>query len=158
MRNGKVAKGEGEQPRTVDLEKVDFLQTAALREAMHMREGGLCFYCMRRLKPKSRCLDHVVPQAMMGANSYRNLVSCCMECNAQKGKRKAEDFLRGLYREGRLSATELSGRLRALGALAAGKLRPRIVASDEKAQHREHRGQRTEGHREDGGLNPSLQR
>ena len=36
----------------------------------------------------------------------------------------AEDFLRLLYREGRLTAAELTGRPRALKELAAGKLRP----------------------------------
>jgi len=48
------------------------------------------------------------------------------ECNSQKGERRAEDLLRGLYREGRLSAGELSGRLRALARLAAGRLRPAL--------------------------------
>jgi hypothetical protein len=60
----------------------------------------------------------------MGGNSYRNLVSACMECNSQKGERRAEDFLRWLYREGRLTAAELTGRLRALRGLTSGKLRP----------------------------------
>ena len=73
-----------------------------------------------------RCLDHLVPLAQSGRNSYRNLVSCCLECNSQKGERPAEDFVRWLYRERRLTATELAGRLRALDALAAGKLRPAI--------------------------------
>ena len=127
VRTWKPATGSVAQPcSAASLEKADFLQTAALREAIHAREGGHCFYCLRRLKPKTRCLDHVVPQVRMGDNSYRNLVSCCMECNTQKGKRRAEDFLRGLYREGRLSTAELNGRLRALQVLAAGKLRPAL--------------------------------
>jgi len=69
-----------------------------------------------------------VPQARLGRNSYRNLVSSCMECNAQKGEKAADDFLRRLYRERRLTATELAIRLRALDALASGKLRPPVVA------------------------------
>ena len=129
VRSGKFATGDEVQRRAANLEKVDFLQTAALRQAIHEREGGHCFYCMRRLKPKMRCLDHVVPQVMMGDNSYRNLVSCCTECNTQKGKRKADDFLRWLFREGRLATTELNGRLRALKALASGKLRPALPSS-----------------------------
>jgi hypothetical protein len=44
----------------------------------------------------------------------------------------AEDFLRGLYRDGRLTAPELTGRLRALEALAAGKLRPALHSPDAK--------------------------
>jgi 5-methylcytosine-specific restriction endonuclease McrA len=71
-----------------------------------------------------QCLDHVVPRARFGRNSYRNLVSSCMECNTRKGDRPAPDFLRTLYRLGRLTPAELDGRLRALKDLAAGKLRP----------------------------------
>ncbi len=113
-------------PHTAKLEDIDFMQTKALRQAIHAREGGRCFYCMRRLARTVRCLDHVVPLAHSGRNSYRNLVSCCLECNSQKGERRAEDFVRSLYRERRLTATELAGRQRALDDLAAGKLRPAV--------------------------------
>ena len=71
-----------------------------------------------------RCLDHVVPRARLGRNSYRNLVSCCLQCNSQKRDRSAGDFLRRLYRERRLTAPELTARLRALDALVSGKLPP----------------------------------
>jgi 5-methylcytosine-specific restriction endonuclease McrA len=71
-----------------------------------------------------RCLDHVVPRVSFGSNSYRNLVSCCLHCNSHKSDRPAGDFLRWLYRERRLTAVELTARLRALDALASGKLRP----------------------------------
>jgi len=65
-----------------------------------------------------------VPLARLGSNSYRNLVSSCIECNSQKGEKPADDFLRRLYREGHLNASELGARLLALDALASGKLRP----------------------------------
>jgi len=61
-----------------------------------------------------------------GRNSYRNLVSCCLECNSHKGDRPAADFLRTLYRQGRLTPAELDARFRALKDLAAGKLRPSL--------------------------------
>jgi len=111
--------------RRVNLEETDFLQNKALRDAIHARERERCFYCMRRLSERMRCLDHVIPRVQLGRNSYRNLVSCCVECNSLKGERMAGDFLRWLFREGKLTTAELSGRLRALEALAAGKLRPR---------------------------------
>jgi 5-methylcytosine-specific restriction endonuclease McrA len=109
-------------------EDLDFLQTRALRQSIHARERGLCFYCLRRLTPSQKCLDHVVPRVQFGRNSYRNLVSCCAECNSQKSERPARDFLRSLYREQRLTTAELAARLRALDALAAGKLRPLLAA------------------------------
>jgi hypothetical protein len=72
----------------------------------------------RRTPGNVRCLDHVVPRVRFGRNSYRNLVSCCIECNTRKGDRPAPDFLRTLYRQGRLTPAELDARLRALKALA----------------------------------------
>lgn len=102
----------------------DFLQTRALRQSIHSRERGLCFYCLRRLSPSQKCLDHVVPRVQFGLNSYRNLVSCCVECNSQKSGRPARDYLRNLYRDQRLTSAELTDRLRALKALFAGKLPP----------------------------------
>jgi HNH endonuclease len=107
-----------------EMENTNFLQTRGLRAAIHDRERGLCFYCLRRLSRQRRCLDHVVPLARGGGNVYRNLVSCCTECNARKGEKPAKDFFRQLYREGRLSSIELTKQLEALDALAAGKLRP----------------------------------
>src|SRR6266699_3443586 len=99
----------------------------ALRHAIHVRERGRCFYCLRRLTLVIRCLDHVVPRVSFGSNSYRNLVSCCLQCNSQKRDRSAGDFLRWLYRERRLTAVELAARLRALDALASGKLPPPLT-------------------------------
>jgi len=110
----------------VNIEEADFLNKS-LRKTIHARERNQCFYCLRRTPPSVQCLDHVVPQARLGRNSYRNLVSSCMECNTQKGETAADDFLRRLYRERRLTAAELAARLRALDALASGKLRPSLL-------------------------------
>jgi 5-methylcytosine-specific restriction endonuclease McrA len=117
----------GEPPAST-LESTDFLKTWALRKAIHDRERGACFYCLRRTPANVHCLDHVVPRVRFGRNSYRNLVSCCIECNTRKGDLPAPDFLRTLYRLGRLTPAELDARLRALKDLAAGKLRPPLVA------------------------------
>jgi 5-methylcytosine-specific restriction endonuclease McrA len=108
----------------LNIEEADFLHDKVLRKTIHARERGQCFYCLRRTSSTVHCLDHVVPRSQSGPNSYRNLVSSCMECNVQKGEKSADDFLRRLYRERRLTAAELAARLRALDALAAGKLRP----------------------------------
>jgi hypothetical protein len=110
-----------------DIEAVDFVKTLELRRTIHARERGRCFYCLRRVPPRLECLDHVVPRARVGCNSYRNLVSACMECNAQKGEQPAEEYLRWLFREHRLGAAELRGRFEALELLAAGKLRPMLA-------------------------------
>ena len=109
-----------------DLETLDFFSSRPLRQAIHTRDRGLCFYCLCRLKSNAAYVDHVVARAHSGRNGYRNLVSCCLDCNSQKREKPAGDFLRWLYRQGRLTASELTARLRALRALAAGKLRPAL--------------------------------
>ncbi len=123
-RDGIGARSPAALPTAASLEETDFLKSKVLRQAIHARERGRCFYCLRRLTSCILTLDHVVPRVDLGRNSYRNLVSCCLECNSQKRERPAADFLRWLYREHRLTPAELTGRLRALDALARGKLRP----------------------------------
>jgi 5-methylcytosine-specific restriction endonuclease McrA len=113
-------------PSSGNLEEIDFMGAPEHRRAIHAREGGVCFYCLRRTGQEIQCLDHVIPRAQLGPNSYRNLVSCCRECNSRKGERPAADFLRSLYREGRLTGAELIRGLQSLKDLAAGKLRPAL--------------------------------
>lgn len=121
--------GPAPAPRVaINIEEADFLEKQILRQAIHEREGGRCFYCSRRITQRRRCLDHVVPRADLGSNSYRNLVSCCLDCNSLKAERHAVEFVRLLYRDRRLSDAELSGRLHALDDLAAGRIIPPLPA------------------------------
>lgn len=141
VRAGKIAPYRpAPAPRAaVNLEEEDFLRTRPLRHAIHAREDGRCFYCLRPITCKRWCLDHVVPRAQSGRNSYRNLVSCCVDCNSKKGERPAEEFLRSLYRERRLNDDELTGRLRALDNLAAGKLIPPTSVQRKNGNESNHR-------------------
>jgi 5-methylcytosine-specific restriction endonuclease McrA len=121
----KHAPRKGADAAYATLEEIDFLGNPAMRAAIHARERGFCFYCLRRVEAEEeKTLDHVVPRVEGGGNSYRNLVSCCPDCNSYKGGKPADDYLRRLYREGWLTAVELRKRLRALQDLAEGKLRP----------------------------------
>ena len=124
-----AAQGSAQPSGANNFGEIDFLQIQPRRHAIHAREGGHCLYCLRRLITQRRCLDHVVPRASLGSNSYRNLVSCCLDCNSLKADRDAVEFVRSLYRDRRLSAHELTGRLRALDDLAAGKLIPQLPSS-----------------------------
>ena len=131
VRPGAIAvRGPASQPQSPHLEDLDFLKTRALRQSIHLRERGHCFYCLRRTDARVQCLDHVVPRARAGRNSYRNLVSSCLECNSLKGERPAAHFLRWLYRERRITSAELNARLSALDALASGKLPPPVHHPD----------------------------
>ena len=127
---GNRAREAAQQADATDIENVNFLKTLQLRRAIHVRERGKCFYCLRRITPRLECLDHVVPRARVGCNSYRNLVSACMECNSQKGEQPAEEYLRWLFREHRLGAAELRDRFQALELLASGELRPSLPSAE----------------------------
>ena len=118
---------ERETRNGLDVEGADYTSSKALREAIHRREESRCFYCFKFLRPRMRALDHVVARAIYGQHSYRNLVSCCTECNSRKGEMSAANFLRQLLRENRLHAAELDDRMRAVQALKEGKLKPVFV-------------------------------
>ena len=116
-------------PGAFNLEKADFFARRDLRRAIYERDAHRCFYCRRRVRARTRVLDHVVPRAKHGRNSYRNLATCCAECNSKKRNKEAAQWLRKLYRDGRLSGEELAERFRALKALAQGKLKPSVAVT-----------------------------
>lgn len=108
------------------LDAADCFRSERLRAAILRRESHRCFYCLRQLRAGATVFDHAVPACAGGDSSYRNIVACCFECNAQKGERPAEEFLRELYRAARLSSAELDGRMAAVEALRAGQLVPAL--------------------------------
>ena len=107
-----------------ELEAADCFKNEKMRAAILRRERGACFYCLRELRAGAAVFDHVVASAQGGDNTYRNIVACCFECNARKGERSAEEFLRELYRGSRISEAEFDARLAALETLQCGQLVP----------------------------------
>src|SRR5439155_3373115 len=60
-----------------NIEDYDFYSTVNGRAAIFRREGGRCFYCLRRLSSAATVFDHACAQANGLNNSYRNVVACC---------------------------------------------------------------------------------
>lgn len=110
----------------VNIEAIDFFAEPQYREAILRREANACFYCLRKLSRENNALDHLVPQRDGGNDTYRNVVAACHSCNSSKNATSAEDFIRGLYRSGRLSDTELEQRLLAIEAVKQGELKPDV--------------------------------
>jgi len=77
----------------VNIEQVDFLHSMPLRKAIHARERGHCFYCLRRTTPMVQCLDHVVPQARFGATPTATWSPAAWNAT-RKRERPAANFLR----------------------------------------------------------------
>ena len=55
-----------------------------LRDVWH-KSGGVCAHCGRRpTSPKSKTVDHYIPQAFGGTNDQRNLMPLCRTCNQNR--------------------------------------------------------------------------
>lgn len=111
------------QQRQSAFDSLDCTTDRRARRAILRRERGYCFYCLRKITRTSAVLDHVVPRVRGGGSSFRNMVACCQECNFNKGTGRAANFLRELFRKGRLSSAEFSQRIAALTRLSRGHLR-----------------------------------
>ena len=60
------------------------------RQNIYRRDGHKCIYCGSK---NNLTLDHVVPKCKNGANTWKNLVTCCGSCNVKKGDKLVDDFL-----------------------------------------------------------------
>lgn len=58
------------------------------RQNVYRRDGYRCVYCG---SPKHLTLDHLLPRARGGPNSWKNLVTACQPCNSTKGDRTPEE-------------------------------------------------------------------
>ncbi|MBX7241072.1 MAG: HNH endonuclease [Bacteroidia bacterium] len=52
------------------------------------RDNNRCLYCNSH---KNLTIDHVVPKAMGGKDSWENLATACQTCNSKKGNRTPEE-------------------------------------------------------------------
>jgi hypothetical protein len=110
-----------------DLEAQDFFNVEENRARIVMREEHRCFYCLRQLNGENYVIEHVVSRPT-GANTYRNVVAACRQCNNRKGSTVVEDWIRTLYRDGFLGEAEFRERLSHLERLRAGELKPPKMA------------------------------
>lgn len=53
------------------------------RRGVLRRDGNRCAYCGKG----ATTIDHVMPRSRGGADSWENLVACCLRCNNLKGDR-----------------------------------------------------------------------
>ncbi len=58
-------------------------QVPVSRRGVLRRDGQRCAYC----SGTATTIDHVLPKSRGGADSWENLVACCLRCNNIKGDR-----------------------------------------------------------------------
>ena len=108
-----------------DLTDVDFVSSTENRQRILRRDERRCRYCLRQLNPDNFSIDHIVPQAEGGDNTYRNLVAVCFECNSRKQSQSAQEFLRCNYREELINREQFEACLRYVEGVRAGEVVPR---------------------------------
>lgn len=55
------------------------------------RDRNICQYTGKKMNPDELNVDHVIPKARGGGNSWDNLVTCSKEINSAKGNRSNEE-------------------------------------------------------------------
>jgi 5-methylcytosine-specific restriction endonuclease McrA len=63
------------------------------RAELFARDNYTCVYCGQVFEPTLLSLDHVQPRSRGGDNSPGNTVTCCLSCNARKGRHRLWEFL-----------------------------------------------------------------
>jgi len=58
------------------------------RRGVLRRDGQRCAYCTA----SATTIDHVIPRSRGGADSWENLVACCLRCNNVKGDRTPQEM------------------------------------------------------------------
>lgn len=57
------------------------------RQNIYARDRYHCQYCGSEFHPEDLTYDHVIPKSRGGKTEWRNIVTCCIECNRKKGGR-----------------------------------------------------------------------
>jgi 5-methylcytosine-specific restriction endonuclease McrA len=58
------------------------------RRGVLRRDGHRCAYCGRA----ANTIDHVQPKSKGGADSWENLVACCLRCNNKKSDKSLDEL------------------------------------------------------------------
>lgn len=74
------------------------------------RDNFICQYCSKRMDDKEATVDHVVPVQMFkskrDANTWLNMVACCLKCNGKKANKPLESCGLKLQRKPRYPRRE----------------------------------------------------
>lgn len=117
---------ENPEETSIDLEVLDFYKDRRLLNCILEREGYRCFYTGRKITTENCYLDHVIPQANSGSNSYRNIVASSYDANSMKNNKPVDEFIRSLYREEIISLTELRDLKQKIEKLQRGEIQPNM--------------------------------
>lgn len=112
--------------KEIDIEKLNFYKDKRLLNSLFIRENNRCFYTNRKVTTENYALDHVIPKASGGDDTYRNIVVSSYDANSMKNNRSAEELAKTLYKEAIISLSEFQQLNKKILDLKNGNLKPDI--------------------------------
>lgn len=86
------ASGEWERPSVILLRRYVRIPNGRAvpvsRRGVLRRDNQRCAYC----SASATTIDHVIPRSRGGADSWDNLVACCLKCNNVKGDKTPQEM------------------------------------------------------------------
>lgn len=76
--------------RLLGYDRLPVQQVKLNRRNLFARDRNRCQYCGSFFPTSELTIDHVVPRAQGGGDTWENLVCACVPCNARKGGRTPE--------------------------------------------------------------------
>ena len=77
-------------PEVMILSNYDKLPMKEVRlshKSIFDRDEHTCQYCGKKFRESELSIDHVIPRERGGRNTWENLVTACLQCNARKANR-----------------------------------------------------------------------
>ena len=69
------------------------------RQNIYARDRYRCQYCGNRHSTEELTYDHVFPKSRGGKTKWENIVTCCIDCNREKGGRTPKEASMALVRK-----------------------------------------------------------
>lgn len=64
-----------------------------LKQRLLAETNGFCIYCGHKVNEQTMEIEHIIPKAKGGEDSYGNYVCACHKCNADKADKMPQVFL-----------------------------------------------------------------
>jgi 5-methylcytosine-specific restriction endonuclease McrA len=75
-------------PRTIRYLHYDKIPKSTLkltRKSIYNRDHHICYLCGKEFNDRHLSIDHIIPVSRGGKNTWENMITCCVECNRNKG-------------------------------------------------------------------------
>jgi HNH endonuclease len=81
-------------PSVIRLKEYKYIPTRVQilsRKNIFLRDRNICQYCAKHFHSSLLTLDHIIPRAKGGKDTWSNLVACCGPCNKKKADKSLEE-------------------------------------------------------------------